>query len=199
MAKLHCACLPGSLISKVGDTYAQQFYDYAARSASEIVLAAREGGELVGGALVSLDTDSIAWRMIRGTPLFFHILRRPFSPAARTITFDRLRRGPRDRVEVGMPEVVALFTAAQHRGRRIGAALLSRAEALISARGFSEYAVRTEDHAGNRAVGFYEREGFVTTRIFTTGGVRFRLMMKALPQGATRATRACTSEILGRP
>src|SRR5262245_48404106 len=87
-AALHCESLPGSAISRVGETFARSFYRYAARSPAELVFAACDGGATVAAAVLSLRPHDLGCRLLSHTSLMPHMAVHPFATA--DILRDRL-------------------------------------------------------------------------------------------------------------
>ena len=59
------------------------------------------------------------------------------------------------------PEITYIFTNSALRGLGLGGLLIERVEAYLREAGFSSYYVKTIDDPSNRAIGFYEDNGFV--------------------------------------
>jgi ribosomal protein S18 acetylase RimI-like enzyme len=175
-AALHCALLPGSAISRFGVNFANSFYRYAGRSPKEVVFAALDAGVVVAAAVVSLRPQGLQRRLLLHTPLLPHMVIHPL--LAFGVVRERLTQRVEGDIDQASPEVVAIFTAAKHQGRGIGAQLLRTIENDLSARGLSRYGLRTEDVTGNRAVGFYDKQGFVVVGHVLTPHARFRVMTK---------------------
>jgi GNAT superfamily N-acetyltransferase len=180
LADLHRACLPGSIISQLGEGYARSFYRFAALSDEEVVFAARDERDVFGGALLTFDPDTLGPRSARATPLLRHLARSPFGAAARVIVRNTIGRALGQGVVIGLPEVVALFAAPGHRSKGVGTALLLSAEGALLERQRRRYCVRTEDRPDNRTISFYERKGFEAVKRFKSGGAPFILMAKSL-------------------
>jgi ribosomal protein S18 acetylase RimI-like enzyme len=181
LADLHRACLPGSIISQLGQGYTRSFYRFAALSDEEAVFAVRDERDVFGGALLTFDPDTLGRRSARATPLLRHLAGSPFGAAARLIVRNAIEGALGQGVVIGLPEVVALFAAPGHRSRGIGAALLLSAEGALRERQHGRYCVRTEDRPDSRAISFYERQGFEAIKRFKSGGESFILMAKSLP------------------
>ncbi len=177
-AALHCRLLPGSAISQFGEGFARSFYRYAARSQSEVVLAARGSGAVIAAAVLSLRPYDLQRRLLLYTPLLPHMAAHPL--AALRVLRDRSFARIEGDFDPTLPEVIAIFTAPSHQGRGIGGQLLRAAEQELSTRGFLRYGLRTEDVAQNRAIDFYDRQGFtiVGRGVMPTG--RFRIMTRQI-------------------
>ena len=179
-ADLHCDSLPGSIISMLGPAYALAFYRFAASSDTHSVFVARDGkGQIIGGAVLSLDPTSLSMRLLFQTPLLLHLMRRP-SLALQT-TWDALceKLWPNnDKQTYRIPEVVAIFTETNHRNHGVGKELIQEIEAYLVARGIYRYMVRTRGNFENRAINFYEREGFQYIDRYYAHGTWFQLLAK---------------------
>jgi len=177
-AALHCILLPGSAISRFGQSYARSFYRYAARSRDEIVFAAVDRNVVLAAAVVSLRPLDLQRRLLVHTPLLPQMVLHPLT--AYNILRDRLFGRVEDNVDVTIPEVIAIFTATAQQRRGLGAQLLRAIEKELSARGLSRYALRTKDTADNRAIGFYDKQGFIVVGDAQTSHGRFRIMTKRI-------------------
>jgi len=177
-AALHCLLLPGSAISRLEPSFARSFYRYAARSRAEIVLAAVQNDAVIAAAVLSLRPQDLQSRLLLHTPLLPQMALHPL--AALDIVRDRLFGRTEGAVDPALPEVIAIFTAPAHQGRGIGARLLRGIEAELSARGLPRYGLRTEEAAGNRAIAFYDKQGFKAVGRAHTAHGRFRVMAKEI-------------------
>ena len=70
------------------------------------------------------------------------------------------------------PEITYVFTNPQLQGNKLGKRLVERVDGHLRAAGFGTYYVKTLDDPDNRAIGFYEREGFAVERETRVLGVR---------------------------
>jgi GNAT superfamily N-acetyltransferase len=203
LATLHRLLLPDSVISRLGATYARSFYRYAARSSTEAVFAAiGNDGAVLGGAVLTLRPADLQRRLARSTVLVPCLLVRPLGGIR--ILLASLRGSVELPVDRATPEVLAIFAAAQHQGRGVGAALLRGVEDFLRKRGLEAYYVRTEDRPENRAIPFYEREGFASIGRLEAHGLCFRVMLKRFAVRETDHTAArppwvCSSTVTTSP
>jgi GNAT superfamily N-acetyltransferase len=182
LAALHCACLPDSLVSELGTAYAAAFYRYVNRSPQEMAFVARTGGDIIGGCVLTLSPATLRRRLLMYTPLLFHavpwlchrVLRRA-SPPPSTAGCQLERE---EVVPVHLPELILVFTRAESRSRGTGASLVALCEEFLAQLGHKQYLVRTEDHESNRALKFYERNGFVAFSRSADHGRIFRVFRK---------------------
>jgi GNAT superfamily N-acetyltransferase len=175
LAALHCACLPGSAITKLGPDYAASFYRMLTRSETDRVLAAIDDGAIVGGLVLSEGPTTLSRRMLTSTPLVFYLVGKFRSvtlpmltgkssgtsapPAAASHFEEPIGDAELARIE-SMPELVHLFVDPRRRGEGLGEDLVSRCTALCREEGVPEYFVKTSADEGNAAVKFYDRLGF---------------------------------------
>ncbi|SMD15924.1 GNAT family N-acetyltransferase [Rhizobium sp. RU36D] len=175
VARLHVEVLPGSRISRLGLPFARSFYAFAARSNLEHVLALSEDGEVRGAALLSLSPKTLTRRSALRTTLAWALLRHPSNLLA------ALAGGEGETPDIAdLPEIVAIFVAAGRQSAGEGTLLLRHAEKLLREAGFPAYLVRTENRVDNRAISFYERNGF---RVVGASGAKpapFLYMKKSL-------------------
>jgi len=181
LAAMHRAILPSSLISKLGQSYANAFYRFGAASREERVIAVlRDDGALAGGAFLSLSPASLTRRMALKTPLIGALVRKPFL-AAHVAAHELKSLARHDEFNIeNDPELVAVFVQVDQQGLGMGRALLRTVETTLREHRRLQYLIRTEDSSKNRAIGFYGREGFETRCTVNIRGQPFRIMMKSL-------------------
>jgi ribosomal protein S18 acetylase RimI-like enzyme len=181
-ADLHCVALPGSTISKLGSNYARAFYRYAKDCESEAVFVAHDdSSSVVGAAVLTLDPSGLSRRLFLRTPLLVHAIWRPLLAVQLARGLFTRQQSQRENTSVHeLPEVLAIFTDRPYRSRGTGKELLRAIEAYLTARSFDRYVVRTLAHANNRAVRFYEREGFKHVGKVSAQGNLFQLLVKEI-------------------
>jgi GNAT superfamily N-acetyltransferase len=172
VASLHCGALPGSLISRLGKSYARSFYRYCCSSRLETVLAAMDGRQVVAGACVSLAPSSLSQRLLLRTPLMAYMALRPTLAWHAALGIAASTAIPREIADA--PEVVALMTADGRRSEGIGKAMIERIEAHLQRR----YFVRTHNSDAHPTVRFYRREGFEPAGVLSAHGDEFLLLKK---------------------
>jgi GNAT superfamily N-acetyltransferase len=182
IARLHDACLRRSLLSALGPQVVTRYYKFAAVSPSEVVRVARVDGRIAGACVLSLAPGSLLRRFA---------MRSPWLMATRLavhVVIDRdLRKRLRARVHerdsnpVQLPEVVQIFTDPAHRGRGIGAKLLSACEESLREAGERAYCIHTHRDDNAAGIRFYQREGFATVGETSSFGDHFVVMTKAVP------------------
>jgi probable biosynthetic protein (TIGR04098 family) len=172
LAELQVSLLPGSLVSRLGQRYAEAFYRFAALSKQEFVLVERDdGGKVIAGAVVTLNVSTLEQRLLVQTPLVFAAIPRVFRLR------DRIG-SPVERVSVEGPELLQMFTDPAHRGTGAASRLLRRVEEHLRERGASHYFVRTSDDPSSRALKYFKLMGFDTVRNLVFRGERFQLLRK---------------------
>jgi len=184
-AALHCMLLPGSAIARFGENFALSFYRYVSRSSVEIVYAAVDAGTVIAAAVVSLRPHNLQRRLLMHTRLLPYMAMHPL--VAGRVGRDRLFGRVEGDIDPALPEVIAIFTSPAHQGRGVGAQLLRGIENDLSARGLSRYCLRTEEVTGNRAIEFYDKQGFVVVGHAHTSDNSFRVMMRQIGSKPERA------------
>ena len=184
-ADLHVLLLPGSAISRLGPAYARSFYRFAAKSRTETVFVAAESGRAIGAAVLSIAPAQLQRRLAICTPLIPRMLGAPAISVRILLAkmFEKLDPSVNSKI----PEVIAIFTSQDYQRHGVGAALLRAVEYELRVRGFSRYNVRTEDTPSNRAVRFYENQGFERAGHVRTPGVRFLVMVRQTDKTQTSA------------
>jgi ribosomal protein S18 acetylase RimI-like enzyme len=179
-ASLHHVALPDSIISRIGRGYTDAFYRFAAASPKEAVFSALgPDGSVVGAAVLSLEPATLSRRLFFRTPLAPHLLRRP--RLAIDMGVEMLRAfAAKDRSSCprDLAEVLAIFTRPNERSRGIGRCLLRSTEAYLAQRNIASYMVRTVDRPDNRALAFYDREGFQAAGRLHAYGTEFLVLTK---------------------
>lgn len=189
LAALHIHCLPDSLVSHLGYSYAKSFYRYIRRSQQEFIFVHRNAGQIVSACVLSLSPKTLDRRLIKYTPLLlwvpFRLFRLPVGKIVKAILQPKLPAmlGTSVRSSVTfdrVPEVILIFTAPEARSRGFGSALLDRCESFLLGQGYHHYIIKTFDDETNRALRFYANNGFVERRPFVKYGKPFRLWEKSL-------------------
>jgi GNAT superfamily N-acetyltransferase len=165
LAELHVASIEDSIPTLVGVPFAVEFYRFVAGSPHEWLLVDRIGEEIATACVVSDAPATVYARTVRHTwwaLLRYAALAFLTNPDFRTFVWAFLREKLRGSVEpIPGPEIAYLFTAPEYRSRRLGRHLIERVDAWLAARGVELYWVQTIDEVENRAIGFYERNGFL--------------------------------------
>lgn len=185
LGELQISILPSAMMAQFGHAYARAFYRYVAASPYEIVLVRRQSGEIAAFCLVTLSPQTLTKRLLIGTPLLLHAVKRILSPRFWRLVFHALAGIGRHNSEVPaafahLPEliIIACDPAVQRQGH--GSQLLDDAETALRHRGLHDYMIRTFDDDNNAAVKFYLNRGFISAGRFVDHGTTFRLMRKTL-------------------
>jgi GNAT superfamily N-acetyltransferase len=164
MVELQRTTLPSSILGRMGAATLTQFYRWAAESPRECLFADRAGGQVVGGALLSFEPDTVirrfvsyartrfgltlAWVVVRDhtfrRDVLAYMWERPWTPAGDTLG----------------PELLQIFFVPHLQGQGRGTALLQRIETAVSGRGARTYFVRTLANDNDKVIAFYCRRGF---------------------------------------
>ena len=177
LGALHVECIDDSLPALLGPRFAARLYAYLIRSQSEHVLCERVDGAIESAVVVSEAPGSLQARIARAT--LRHLLPAALAALFTSVAFWRFLAGTfghaaREQVEPGRaPEITYVFTNPQLQGRQLGKRLIERVDALLRSKGVDVYYVKTLDEPGNRAIAFYEREGFERIGTREEAGRRF--------------------------
>ena len=190
LAALHRACLPGSILSALGDAGAARYYAFVLASPHEHVFVVRDPGDgdrAVAGCVLTTAAPTLLRRFALRAP---GALAREL--AGQLVGSGRLRgrlvarlgearaRSQVPPASLSLPEVTQIFTDPAARGRGLGARLLGAAEARLRAAGHRAYCIHTLRDDNDAGIRFYRREGFSqagTTRSF---GDHYLVMTKEL-------------------
>jgi len=173
LAELHVASIDDSLPALLGERFTRGLYRFFSASELELLLVERVEGRIEGACVVSLAPATLNRRIARAT--FGSLL-----PAAvrsvltrsefRALLWHTLRdSGEEEKV----PEITYVFVASVLRGRNLGQRLVGQVDAALSERGVAGYYVKTLDDPANRAVQFYEQNGFRCIGLRKEGGRNF--------------------------
>lgn len=164
IGQLHVESIDDSLPALLGSAYAADLYRFLARSERELLFVELTEERVESCCVVSLEPDSLQARIARATSFALGrsaliALRRPaFRQYLRGALRDALRSGAHS---TRAPEITYIFTNRSGRGRGLGGILIDRVDTYLRNASFSSYFVKTLDVPSNRAIGFYERHGFV--------------------------------------
>ncbi len=182
IAAIHVASIEDSLVTLIGGDYARRFYYWLADSEHEWILIERIDGGVESACVVSLEPASLYSRCVRAT--WPSLVRSSLSALFRRLAFwSFLLSFARDGLRSGAtaapgPEITFIFTSERSRGSGLGGRLLRRADAFFRRRGMKTYFVKTIDDPANRALSFYDRNGFRRIARKTEGGRRFMVFQK---------------------
>lgn len=76
-AALHCEAVPASIVTRLGLGYSNHYYAMLAQSKSEIVLAAKDDYQPIGGLILGRDPRSLPRRLLLATPFVYFALKKP--------------------------------------------------------------------------------------------------------------------------
>ncbi|MGE0709419.1 MAG: GNAT family N-acetyltransferase [Planctomycetota bacterium] len=190
LGALHVESIPGSLPALLGAGYAARLYRFFVDSPRELLLCERVGGRVEGACVVSLDPDTSFARITRATLPWLAasaLARLPRSGLRRYLRgwlVERLRGGSAD---LPAPAIIYVFTSAPLRGSGLGARLLAQVEEALRARGLREVHVKTLAEPTNRAIAFYERQGYQRAGTVQEGGQEFVVLRRALGDSRPQA------------
>ncbi|MBE7440646.1 MAG: GNAT family N-acetyltransferase [Spirochaetales bacterium] len=183
LASLHRSALPDSLLSLLGRRAIQSYYQFVSASPSESLILVGSS-PILGCCVLSFAPATLMGRFLRSNPWrhgLFAILSlvqaKAFTRMIRTLFhFRDTFPGEME----SLPEVVQLFVAGESRSSGIGYRLLKKAEEQLHQRGAGGYFVKTQTEAGNRAIGFYKKNGFTLRGEVFLQGQHFQILAKDL-------------------
>lgn len=186
-AALHVESIDDSLPALLGGSLVRRLYRYLDSSDLELVLVERIDGDVESVCVVSFEPESLQGRIARAT--FPELVWRAawgviVSPLFRSMLWNVVLdviSGPEKRARA--PEITYVFTNMQFRGKRLGKRLIERVDAELRDRGIERYFVKTLDEPSNRAVRFYDENGFDRLGSRMEGGRRFVEFQKDLSAG----------------
>jgi GNAT superfamily N-acetyltransferase len=177
LARLHVESIDDSLPALLGPRYAARLYRFLARSKDELLISERVEGRAESACVLSFAPQSLYGRIARatlpwllGSAAVAVVARPAFRRWLRGFLADPARGGEED---PHAPEITYIFTNARLRGSGLGARLLARVDHQLRKRGEEHCFVKTLDEPGNRAISFYEDNGFEVIGTRVEGGRRF--------------------------
>lgn len=180
LAALHIDSIPRTSFSLIGPDAAALAYRCMAASSRETVAAAMKNNVVCGGLVISHDPATLIRRILVQYPLQF--CARAAFPLLRRITrlpeVCSLLAGSAAPYAF-TPELMFLYADPAMRGQGIGTMLLESVLPLLAANVPTLY-VRTLDEEGNRALGFYRKNGFREVEVVEYLGKRQAVMARAL-------------------
>jgi GNAT superfamily N-acetyltransferase len=192
LAMLHCACLPGSLLTPLGRGAARSYYRYVAASPQELLLIERAGATIGGAAVLSLSPRTLSTRWLKRELLpaaFYFVNGCLWSSSVRRKVLSMFQKSDDYPAEVAtLPEIVQVFVSDLLRNRKVGSKLLLDAESFLRQRGHAQYYLKTDASQGNEALHFYRRRGFVEAgRMNDSAGKSYVFFRKPLTHPAGKA------------
>ncbi len=186
LAEMHRACLPNSLVTRMGSEYGKAFYRFLRTSPLEKVFIEKDGEEILGACVLSLEPESLTRRLVTSTPVIRSALRSlpRLVQLVRNVVLSS-RRGER---QPSGPELLMIFTLEHARGRGLGARMLETVEQYLHERGCTWWWVKTLDDPRNRAIDFYLGNHFTRQKSITRNGKRLCLLRKELGKQALEAS-----------
>jgi ribosomal protein S18 acetylase RimI-like enzyme len=191
VAALHRACLPGSILTALGDAGVARYYALVLASPHDHVFVVRDPGDAdraVAACVLTTAAPTLLRRFALHAPGALArelagelVASRPLRGRLRARLGEAVRgladRGP---PAPALPEVTQIFTDAAARGRGLGARLLGAAEAGLRAAGHRAYCIHTLRDDNDAGIRFYRREGFSATGTTTSFGDHYLVMTKEL-------------------
>lgn len=164
LGALHVECIDDSLPALLGPRFAARLYAFLDRSESEYVLCERVDGRVESAVVVSESPGDLQRRIARAT--LPQLLVAAGIALFTRWAFGRLLLGTlgeslrHESEPVKAPEITYIFTNSRLQGQQLGKRLIQRVDEMLRTRGVDVYYVKTLDDPANRAIAFYEREGF---------------------------------------
>ena len=184
IAELHRAGIGDSIPALLGLAYLKRFYRFLVASDLEWLFVERVDGAIGSVCVLSLAPETAFARSIRATlpSLALHTAAAfVASGAFRTLFVAWLREQIRGGgIPADAPEITYVFTRAPQRGRQLGRRLVARVDLFLKDRGVRSYRVKTLDAAENRALAFYDENGFRRSGHRREGGRCFVVFQKKL-------------------
>lgn len=175
IAELHVKGIDDSLPALLGQQYAARFYSFLAASSCERLFVERVAGRVESVCVTSEAPDSLNARIVRATfpsliPAALAALqKRPFRRFLRGVLSELAQTTDASKT----PEITYIFTNAQVRGTGMGKRLIERVDQRLGELGFEGYYVKTLDDPDNRALAFYDAQGFERIGTKIESGRRF--------------------------
>jgi len=176
--------------------YLERYYAFLIKSKDEIVLVARgSDGDPLAAAVVSMLPRTYSRRVLR-TTLFPFVLGAftslLFGPKWRRQGLFRVVRGSfADEVfSHSSPELIYLYVSGNSRSQGLGRQLVNEVKEVLRSKGCDSMFVSTFDIPGNKALTFYQRNGFVRVDSGKRFGCRFAVLEAKLAASGPAALRA---------
>jgi ribosomal protein S18 acetylase RimI-like enzyme len=184
IAELHVRSIDDSIPTMLGARYARAFFRYLARAPFEHLFVERVHGRIESVCVVSMAPDTVYLRTLRAT-----LPQLALGAALALFRSGKFRRflvrfvADLLRGTAGQPhapEITYIFTNPDRRSCGIGRSLVRRVDEFLAERGVPTYYVRTIDETWNRALGFYDAQGFLRIGRQQEGGRPFAVFEKSL-------------------
>ncbi len=179
LARIHYESLPDSAFSLLGRRALEAYYQQLIADPQDQVFIERFDGLIVGGCVLSYNSDTLAKRTVRHRPLTMVI-----AVASAFLSSGLMRRkllglmltevSPPKGVQ-GLPEVVQVFADRNYRCLKVGTRLLAKVETFM---GGKTYFLKTEQSDNNAAIHFYRARGFQALGAVEEMGKRYLYLRK---------------------
>jgi len=184
LARLHVSCLPESLISLLGLSFANQFYRFIETSKTEHLGFIQDQNRIIGAYVLSYAPDSLFRRLLFNTWLIFWAPLALVRPPLLRAILEAVSPTHGEGLICG-PELLLIFVADDQRSKGIGQKLLALCEQELQDNGYDRYFVRTLDDTNNLAHKVYVNVGFTRVGLMTHGGRKLAVLEKRLPEKTT--------------
>lgn len=165
IAKLHYDSLTTSLISALGISAVNLYYQYICRSHQDYIFLIEEDGEVSGVCVLSLEPGSLMKRFLVNQihnllPLILWRLLTS-QEIRKKIWLVLFRSSNKIPAVNNLPEVVQIYTDPEKKNKRIGTRLLTETEKWLLKNGYKKYFLKTLNKEDRSTVFFYKKRGFI--------------------------------------
>lgn len=172
LAALHASLLPGSMLCALPLIGLRCFYRFVSRSTREELFVVRnDDGALCAAAILTFSPSTLMKRFLLGRHIWLSVFL-AISPRVWSVLPSFLKDVFIDNTTNATPaaaELIYIYTAPLAQSSGLGASLLARIEHTLTAKRHAQYVVWTQDNPANRAIAFYEKNGFAPV----SHGLRF--------------------------
>lgn len=157
LVSLHMEALPTGMTTRLGAGVTGTFYRFVESRDHDFIETIRDdqSGDIIAAAMVTADKDALNKDMKRDLEFLLRV-----GLNAWKVPLSHLLGRDTDDGPAKSPELVYLFTDPDHRSKGLGRQMIERLDRILAGRGFAQYYVITAADPANRALAFYDREGF---------------------------------------
>jgi ribosomal protein S18 acetylase RimI-like enzyme len=180
LSNIHYSSLNDGILSSLGSTYLEVFYDFINQSELEDIFTISKNKVIVGYCVISYNTKTILRRAIKATFFDFSkaFLLKLFNIEFQKMVFSSLLK--ENSSEHESPEIAYIAISKEFTGNGYGEEMLSEVCTFLKQNEHKNIYVKTIDSLENRAVNFYKNNKFFLLNKTRFSGKNYAYLIRNL-------------------